>query len=129
MCFGCKIVFWVIVLYNGMPALDTTSQIVETPRERALRVIRQIVFDSLSGTSARVYLVGSCASGDYKRHSDIDIVIDLLQPTSKVSISEIRSMLEQSDIPFFVDVFDFHQLDEHYRAEIKKDGVQWTESQ
>ncbi len=34
-------------------------------------------------------------------------------------------MLEQSDVPFFVDVFDFTQLEERFRNQIGKEGVLW----
>jgi hypothetical protein len=34
-------------------------------------------------------------------------------------------MLEESEVPFFVDVFDFTQLDENYRHQIEKEGVLW----
>ncbi len=102
-----------------------TDQIIETPRERAMRVIRQIITDKLRDIPSRVYLMGSCARGDNSRYSDIDIAIETLQPASKTLISDIRDLLEQSDVPFLVDIFDFSQLEERYQTEIKKEGVLW----
>lgn len=97
-----------------------------TPRERAIHAVRLLVTNKLANTSARVYLIGSSARGDSNRYSDIDIAVETLQATPETLIPDIRCLLEQSDIPFFVDVFDFTQLDELYRQQIKKEGVLWT---
>ena len=97
-----------------------------TPRERAMQLVRHLVVDKLAGIHSRVYLIGSSARGDTNRCSDIDIAIETLQPTPTTLISDIRLMLEQSDVPFFVDVFDFARLDERFRNEIEKEGVLWT---
>lgn len=97
-----------------------------TPRERAIHAVRLLVSDKLANIPARVYLIGSSARGDSNRYSDIDIAIETLQPTPETLIPDIRCLLEQSDIPFFVDVFDFTQLDELYRQQIEQEGVLWT---
>lgn len=115
-----------MVFGKGRYVLSDVDQIFETPRERALQAIRQCVSEKLTNISAQVYLIGSCARGDYRRESDIDIAVELLEPTQKTLISDIRDALEQSDIPFVVDVFDYSQLDEAYRAEIQKEGVLWV---
>ena len=97
-----------------------------TPRERAIQAVRLLVTDKLANIPARVYLIGPSARGDSHRYSDIDIAIETLQATTETLIPDIRCLLEESDIPFFVDVFDFTQLDESYRQQIKKEGVLWT---
>ena len=97
-----------------------------TPRERAIQAVRLLVTDKLANIPARVYLIGPSARGDSHRYSDIDIAIETLQATTETLIPDIRCLLEESDIPFFVDVFDFIQLDESYRQQIKKEGVLWT---
>ena len=96
-----------------------------TPRERARHAVRHLVVDKLAGIPSRVYLIGSSARGDDHRYSDIDIAIETLQPSPTTLISDIRLMFEQSDIAFFVDVFDFTQLDERFRNQIEKEGVLW----
>lgn len=108
-----------------MVVLGEVDQIIDTPRERAIRMVRDLVANKLTNIPARVYLIGSCARGDHRRSSDIDIAIETLQPVSGTLISDIRQLLEESDIPFFVDVFDFTQLDESYRHQIEKEGVLW----
>jgi len=97
-----------------------------TPRERAIQVVRGLVLDKLKGITCNVYLIGSCARGEINRYSDIDIAVEILQPAPDTLISDIRILLEQSNIPFFVDVFDFTLLDKHFRDQIKKEGVLWT---
>lgn len=105
--------------------MSEVDQIVDTPRERAIRMIRDLVTSKLTNIPARVYLIGSCARGDHRQSSDIDIAIETLQPMSGTLISDIRQMLEESEVPFFVDVLDFTQLDERYRTQIAGEGVLW----
>ncbi|MCD4652700.1 nucleotidyltransferase domain-containing protein [bacterium] len=97
-----------------------------TPRERAIQVVRSLVLDKLKDIPCIVYLIGSCARGEMKHYSDIDIAVEILQLAPDALISDIRIMFEQSDIPFFVDVFDFTLLDKRFRDQIKKEGILWT---
>ena len=97
-----------------------------TPWERSIQVVRGLVVDKLKGIPCRVYLIGSCARGDTTRYSDIDIAVETLQRAPDTLISDIRIMLEQSDIPFFVDVLDFSRLDKRFRDQIEKEGVLWA---
>lgn len=108
-----------------MIVLSDMNQIVDTPRERAIRMVHHLVADKLVDIPSRVYLIGSCARGDHRRKSDIDIAIETLQSPPETLITDIRQMLEESEVPYFVDVFDFAQLDESYRHQIKKEGVLW----
>jgi predicted nucleotidyltransferase len=117
--------FWFLCIDKRNKILFKTNQIIETPRERAMRVVRQLITDKLRDIPSRVYLMGSCARGDNSRYSDIDIAIETLQSAPKTLISDIRDLLEQSDVPFLVDIFDFSQLEERYQKEIKKEGVLW----
>ena len=106
--------------------IEPEAKSVLTSRQRAIQEIRGLVVEKLEGIRSHVYLIGSCARGETSRHSDIDIAIETLDPAPSSLISDIRIMLDQSDIPFFVDVFDFALLEGQFRDEIRKEGVLWT---
>ena len=106
--------------------LDREQLSASTPRDRALRDARQLVIDALGDMPARVYLIGSCARGDWRRDSDIDVAIECNGPVPDAVLQEIRRRFEESDNPFFVDVFDMSRVDEHHREEMRRDGVLWT---
>ena len=84
--------------------------------------IRRMVLDFLSGTSERVYLFGSWARGTQRCGSDVDVAID---GGSAVKIGALRELLEESTIPYRVDVVDMRFASERLKQEIRKDGIAW----
>lgn len=72
-----------------------------------------------------VYLFGSRARETNDPFSDIDIAIDAGQKADALAMSNIREDIENSIIPFFVDVLDFHTLDQEMQQTILKEGVVW----
>lgn len=95
-------------------------------RMRALEQVRAIVVAALEGHGARVYLVGSCARGDAVRTSDIDVAIDAGGRLPPLLSVEIKEQLEESTVPYFVDVVDLASVDAGYRRELLDGAVEWT---
>ena len=94
-------------------------------RQRALDNVKRIVLDRLAGHPARVYLFGSCARGDVNRFSDIDVAIEPLEPLPSAMIAYIADDLEESTVPYFVDVVDLSTAKPEFRERIMKDAVVW----
>lgn len=94
-------------------------------RQRSLEKVKHIVLDRLAGHPAHVYLFGSCARGDAHLLSDIDIAIEPLEPLSPTVISDIREDLEESTVPYLVDVVDMSEVRPEFRARIVRDGIVW----
>lgn len=84
--------------------------------------IRRMALDFLAGTPGRVYLFGSWARGTQHRGSDVDIAIDGGNPGR---IGALRELLEESTIPYRVDVVDMRLASESLREQIRKDGIAW----
>ncbi len=89
-------------------------------RRWGLAEVRRIVLDRLGDFPARVYLIGSHARGTWHRYSDIDVAIDPARPMPPETYSDIVEALEESTVPYFVDVIDvgrFPDLAERARSE------------
>ncbi|MFS2010165.1 nucleotidyltransferase family protein [Azospirillum sp. CT11-132] len=95
-------------------------------RLRALDAVKHIVLEQLAGHPARVYLFGSCARGDVGHWSDIDVAIDPLEPLPPGLIGEINEELEESTVPYFVDVVDLRTAGQEVRQEVEREGIEWT---
>ena len=54
-----------------------------------------------------------------------DIAIDFKGKNNPLKIAEIREILEESTIPYSVDVVDMHNASEGILQEIKKEGIRW----
>lgn len=98
---------------------------METFRENALQSVRKLIGEKLVNFPVKVYLIGSSATGGANPHSDIDVVVERLDAAPDTLIMDLRVALEESDIPFFVDVFDYTRLNKLYRQKVKEEGVLW----
>ncbi len=75
---------------------------------------------------AQVYLFGSRARKDNLPSSDIDIALDNYKKIDFEILSEIREALEESVIPFTVDVVDINDISKEFKDEILKDIIKWN---
>lgn len=95
-------------------------------RRWSVEAAKRIVLAGLGDARVRVYLFGSHARGTVDRLSDIDIALDPVEPLSVDLLVEIRSALEESTIPYFVDLVDLSQATPEFRARALADAVPWT---
>ena len=92
-----------------------------------LKLVRQLVLGGLGDAPARVYLFGSRATGHARPTSDIDVAVWPLEELPVGTLSLIREALEESLIPFTVDLVDLRDTDEMFRARVMKEGIAWHE--
>jgi uncharacterized protein len=91
----------------------------------ALREAQRIVREEIGTTAAQVVLFGSWAKGCADRLSDIDIGVLPLTTTGPELLGSIRERLEESDIPFHIDVVDLSEVDEAFRTRVFNEGELW----
>ncbi len=70
----------------------------------------------------RIYLVGSRARGPAKRFADIDILLMNEQPLSPEVRAHLRYDLEESDIPYKVDVMEWAGLSPSFRSRLQQEA-------
>jgi predicted nucleotidyltransferase len=93
---------------------------------RALEEVRRIVIDVVGAGKATVYLFGSWARGEATLLSDIDIAIESYTPLPPGTLARLRERLEESHIPYRVDVVDLRRVTPAFRQRVLAEGVQWT---
>lgn len=74
---------------------------------------------------AKMYLFGSFATNKARPYSDVDIALDAGQKIDLRRISEAKSMLRESSIPYTIDLVDVHRLPEEMRSQISKEWIVW----
>lgn len=74
----------------------------------------------------KIFLFGSRAAGSAGRFSDIDIGFVSPVQVSPFLLSEIREIIEDSFVPFKVDLTDFSKVGEAFKREALKTIVEWT---
>jgi hypothetical protein len=90
--------------------------------ERALREVRAVVARVVGELDATVYLFGFFASGTQRQTSDIDIAIESPTPLPRALLASLRDALEESRVPYRVDVVDLSEADVEFRERVRRTG-------
>jgi|SRR3989344_162149 len=80
-----------------------------------LASIRAIVRKHVPDPSYKVFLFGSRPAGFARKFSDYDIGILGDQPVRATKLGDIKEELEESNIPYVVDVVDFFRVDDSFK--------------
>lgn len=105
-----------------------TSKKAFTAMSEDITEVRRILSQKLQGYKVRVYLFGSRVEGQARRASDLDIALLPLEPLPPGLIAEIREALEESYVPFEVDIVDLSEVDPDFRARVLNEGMPWNVS-
>ncbi len=90
--------------------------------------VRAIVQRTLARRPVSVYLFGSWASGAPHQASDIDIAVDAAEPLPPETLARLREALEESTVPYRVDVVDLSDADTEFRERVRREGILWIAS-
>ncbi len=94
----------------------------------AVAEARRITLSILKGEHIKTWLFGSRATGSARRFSDIDVALDAGEkPVARALLVRLADALEESHIPFRVDLVDMCAVSPAVRANIEKEGQQWTD--
>jgi predicted nucleotidyltransferase len=102
---------------------ETSTSIVAA---KTLEEVRRIVLGVVSERNVRVYLFGSWARGEASRLSDIDVAIDPQIALPRGTLAQLREQLEESHIPYRVDVVDLSHVSSEFRQRVIAEGVLWN---
>ena len=96
-------------------------------REWALGELRRMVLAALGEHGAEVWLFGSCARAEVQQHSDIDIAILPRDDLPDGFFAELAADIEESPIPYDVDLVDLRHADPSLVEEVRREGLKWRE--
>jgi len=78
------------------------------------------------GRKVRVILFGSRARQDNQYFSDIDFAIDSEEDINE-DVVELKGIIEESSLPYKVDIIVLSRVSEMMRDEILKEGEVWID--
>jgi predicted nucleotidyltransferase len=78
--------------------------------------------------SAKAWVFGSRATGRARRYSDLDLTIDAGRRLTLDETARLIEAFSDSDLPYRVDLLDWHDIDERWRETIVADRVALTEA-
>lgn len=91
---------------------------------RVLAQIETIVAEVFKDEACTVYLFGSRATGAFTVTSDFDVAVLAARDVSH-KLSLIREKLEQSNIPFKVDLVDLGLTSTEFSRQVQSEGMVW----
>ena len=83
-------------------------------------IVKQIVLKQVPNDAFAIFLFGSRAAGNAKALSDIDIGILGTEPLPMIVKAHLDAELEESIVPFKIDLIDFYQVDKDFKKEALK---------
>lgn len=89
--------------------------------EKYILFIKGVILKYLP--ECRIFIFGSRATGRAKKYSDVDIAIKSEQITDKIK-SLIEMDLENSTIPYEVDIVDLNSISEQFKKQIIDDLIE-----
>ncbi|WP_165445090.1 nucleotidyltransferase family protein [Gracilibacillus phocaeensis] len=101
--------------------------LVSTDREDILNYLKFMVKDVLKESPCKVYLFGSWALNEEKHSSDIDIAMDAPADLSEKSWVALRERIEESQLPYRVDLIDLPKASIEIKNKIRKEGILWKD--
>jgi hypothetical protein len=95
--------------------------------EQDLQQVKRIVLGALKGYPARVFLFGSHATGRATTTSDIDVAVVPTDELPSGLLSRIREALEESTVPYRVDLVDLSKTDSAFCRRVLQEGIEWID--
>lgn len=93
--------------------------------DRDLGEVRRTVLSALRPYKAEVVLFGSWARGDRRRWSDIDVGVRAKRRIPELVLANLRERLEESCIPYRVEVVDLSTVGSTFLRNVRRDGIVW----
>lgn len=93
----------------------------------ALSRLKDIVLETLKNENVGVVLFGSRARGGNRSYSDVDIGIIPHGSFDKTTITFLREKIEESTIPYKVEIVNLEETPDDFKREILKDAVVWKD--
>lgn len=72
------------------------------------------------------YYYGSRVKGDFRFLSDLDIMVMGIELVNLSDINDIKDKFDKSNLPYVVNIADYHSLDEKFYKLIEADLVKIT---
>ena len=92
---------------------------------------RRLVLDILRAhlpRNTKTWVFGSRATGRARRYSDLDLAVNAGRRLTLDEIAGLREAFSDSDLPYKVDLVDWHSVDDQWRQSIVAERAALTDA-
>jgi type I restriction enzyme S subunit len=86
-----------------------------------LELVKKIFQSELP--NAEIWVFGSRANRKAKPYSDLDVVVRAGKPLTELKLSSVKEKFAESNLPFVVDLVDWHAINSEFRKRIEQNTV------
>lgn len=87
-------------------------------------MLQTIIKNHATDQAYRAVVFGSRATGRAQKYSDVDVALIAPNSVPIRTLSGLREALEDSSLPYIVDVVDYASASDHLQDEITRNGVE-----
>lgn len=91
-----------------------------------LDLTKKIILKHLDCNKYKIFLFGSRACGNEKPYSDIDVGVLGKEKLNSIVKANIENELDESIVPYKVDIVDFSRVDEKFKSYALKKIIRWN---
>lgn len=94
--------------------------------DKHLSQLETLLFTPLKEAGFKIWIFGSRARGDHRPYSDIDLLIERSSEVKNFSrlISQLKEAIEESSLPYKVDLVDIKDLAESYKEKVLRERIE-----
>lgn len=94
--------------------------------DKYILALKKLVLESLTKRpDIQVYLFGSRAKNSARETSDVDIALLSKQAVSNQLIVMLRDKIEESNIPYQVDIVDLNTVNDALKTKFLEGAIKW----
>jgi predicted nucleotidyltransferase len=97
---------------------------IDLPADHKRLVLK--IFCAHLPPNAKIWVFGSRVTGRARRYSDLDLAIDAGRRLTLDEIAILTEAFSDSDLPYRVDLVDWHEIDDRWRQMIVAERVALT---
>ncbi|MDM8560794.1 nucleotidyltransferase domain-containing protein [Candidatus Parabeggiatoa sp. HSG14] len=97
----------------------------KTLYQKSENYLRELLKERLP-TGSQIFLFGSRAKGETSSTADIDIGILPKKPLDNTILWELQETIEDSFVPYHVDLVDFSKISETFKQHALKKTIPWN---
>lgn len=90
-------------------------------QERYLDLVRQLISKHFDTRKTRVFLFGSAVRGEFFHDLDLGFTGEV----DRSRLGNLQEDLEESTLPYKVDLIDFNAVDAGFREHVLKEKIVW----
>ena len=95
--------------------------------KKYLHELSTLIPEHFNKGEATIILFGSRARRENSEHSDVDVGILASGKLDDSKIILLKEAIENSNIPYKVDIISINEASEDFKNEIMKDAIIWNE--